>query len=350
MSNLALNYLLRSAKKNAYFTMNNPKYFTQSSIEEIKSLLKKSEHIVIISHRNPDGDTIGSALALKHALKQWGKNVTCSCINPPPDYTLMLPGVWEYVNDFDLNKTDLLIAVDCGAHYLMKFNETKPEILNKKIPLLNIDHHPSNDYFGSHNLIWPEAAATTFIIYHLLIEFDLLITANIATCLMLGVYYDTGSLKHSNTTSEVLTMNADLLQKGARHEEVIKELFHTTPINRLKLWGRVMQRARINEKKVVVSAITEQDFIECNSEPEDLTGVIDFLNSIPESKFTVLLNEDRKGNIKGSFRTQNNDMDLSRIAAVFGGGGHKKASGFTLPGKIDQEIAWKIRSNALNLE
>lgn len=318
--------------------------FPVELLEEVGSLLKESKRIVILSHRNPDGDTIGANLGLKNALKQWGKEAISACVDPPPDYSLMLKGAYEFVNDFDLNAVDLIISVDCGAHYMTRFHETKPDLLNKKIPFINIDHHASNDHFGTHNLVHSTAAAATFTVYHLLKYLNFKITPDIASALLLGLYYDTGSFMHSNTTPEVLEMAGDLLSYGADFKKTVKAMFRTNPVGQLKLWGRVLSRARLNSKNAIVSGVTAQDFKECETTSEDLTGVIDLLNSVPEGKFSILLSEDGKGNVKGSLRTQNDHIDLSRLAGLFGGGGHKKASGFSVPGRLKPEINWKIVS------
>lgn len=316
--------------------------FPAPLLDEVGQLLRESQKIVILSHRQPDGDTIGANLALKHALKQWGKETVSACVDPPPDYAMDLPGVYHYVNDFETAEADLLIAVDCGAHYMTRFHETKPEILSKQIPFINIDHHPSNDHFGTHNLVHETAAAACFTVYHLLNYLGLTITRDIATCLLHGLYFDTGSFMHSNTTAEVLEMAKDLMNKGADYKTTVKKMFHTNTVAQLKLWGKILSRARLNEQGAIVSGVTHRDMEECNATLEDLSGVIDFLNAVPESKFSLLLAEDGKGNIKGSLRTQSDEVDLSRLAGLFGGGGHKKASGFTLPGHLVPEITWKI--------
>lgn len=316
--------------------------FPPEQLHDIKTLLQTAHRIVIISHRGPDGDTLGANLALKHALKQWGKNVISACVDAPPEYSFMLDGIFEFVNDFDLANIDLVIAVDCGAHYLMKFDETKPELLEKKIPLINIDHHQSNDRFGTHNLVDDEAAACALILYDLLIEWGFTITRDMATALMMGLYFDTGSFMHSNTTPKVMETAAQLMNRGADMKRIVKALFHTNPIPQLHLWGRVLSRTRLSEKHAVVSVATSRDYAECQADPDHLSGVIDYLNSVPESRFSVLLSEDQKGNVKGSFRTQSDDVDVGELAALFGGGGHKKAAGFTIKGKLQPETVWKI--------
>ena len=137
-------------------------------------------------------------------------------------------------------------------------------------------------------------------------------------------------------------MAGQLQSRGADFKTIVNKLFHTTPINQMKLWGRILNRARINKKNVVSSAVTKSDLQELGLTPKDISGVIDYLNSVPDSKFCVLLSEDLQGNVKGSLRTQRDDVDLSELTASFGGGGHKKAAGFTMPGTLEQETVWKI--------
>ena len=236
--------------------------FPTDLLDEVKDLIAQAQNILIISHRGPDGDTIGCNLAFKIALKAQGKKTTSACVDPPPEYAFALKGTFEFVNNFDLNDFDLVLAVDCGALDLMTFHQTKPELLKKKIPLINIDHHPSNDYFGTHNLVHDTAAATAFTIYHLFKYWNFPLNKDIAECLMMGLYYDTGSFMHSNTSSEVLQMAADLMNHGARINKMVKSMFRTTPANQLKLWGRIMQRARLTNQNAEVSADTNQDFHE----------------------------------------------------------------------------------------
>lgn len=317
----------------------------ETDLQKVKNLLLNASNILVVSHRNPDGDTIGCALALKIALEtQWHRSIELACADPIPDSFDYLPEIDSFVPDFNLEEYDLVIAVDVGAHYLLKFDETKPDLLKKDKPFINIDHHPSNDNFGTLNIVDADSASTSIIIFYLLEYLELQITPQIATCLLTGIYYDTGSFMHSNTTKEVYQVSSELIRRGADFRKIVKNLFHTTPVNQMHLWGKVLDRARINEESAIVSVVTEKDMKDCNATSEDLTGVIDYLNSVPETKFCMLLSEDMKGHVKGSFRTQNDRIDLSEIAAVFGGGGHKKAAGFSMPGKLQEKTTWDIVS------
>jgi len=313
---------------------------------QIKELITRSHNIAIISHKNPDSDTIGANLALKFGLKSIGKNAESFAKDPVPINLQFIPGVETIKNSITPSSFELIFAIDCGAAYMMKFEKEHPEILDpSKTTLINIDHHPSNENFGVINIVDTKAAATVSIIYFLLEYLGIQITRDMATCLLNGLYGDTGSFKHSNTDSLTLKIASNLIAKGADYKAIVKNQFHSNRINQLKLWGRVLSRARVNDKNATVSAVTENDFDDLNASPEDLSGVIDYLNSVPESKFAILLAEDRKGNIKGSFRTQDDMIDLTQLAGMFGGGGHKKAAGFTIPGRLVQEVVWKIKSN-----
>ncbi|MEK7171579.1 MAG: DHH family phosphoesterase [Patescibacteria group bacterium] len=299
-----------------------------------KNLLSDARKIVIISHRGPDGDAVGSNLALRLALKyQWNKNVVSACVDPAPGYCDFLPEVNEFKTDFDRDDADALVFVDCGASYMSKFHEKKSNLFSGTPPVINIDHHASNDNFGQINIVNSEAASATQILYGFLKFCGFKITREIATCLLNGLYFDTGSFMHSNTTSEVLNIAGELLWHGADYKTIARRQFHSTNISQLKLYGRIFEKIKVNDKQVVASAVSEKDFEETGAKLEDTTGAIDYLNSVPDGKMCCLLYEDRKGTIKGSFRTRD-EIDLAALASQFGGGGHKKAAGFSLPGHL----------------
>ncbi len=307
-----------------------------------KTAFMEAENICIISHRSPDGDAVGSNLALKKGLETFGKKVVSASVDPVPFNSSYLPGAEDFVTDFVYEDFDLIVAVDCGALKLVVFHEKKPEILSGGKPFINFDHHESNDNYGKINPVDPKAAATCSIIYKFFQFCGWKITIEIATCLLHGLYFDTGGMMHSNTTSEELRIASALMSKGANVQKIARELFHTTPVNKLRLWGRILERAYINDDGVTVSAVGRDDFEACGASPKDSSGVIDYLNSVPDSKYCVLLSEDPSGIVKGSLRTQRNDVNLSEVASKWGGGGHPKASGFGVEGSLKPNMTWKI--------
>lgn len=313
---------------------------------KLENLIKNANRILCVAHKKPDGDTIGATVAFSHLLKNKGKDVVMACIDDIPQKFRFLSGASKFVKEFDFREFDLLIVSDAGASYMTKFHEIYPDIFSGEVSVINIDHHASNDDFGTLNVVDVNSASTTQVLYKMFTFWGERITPDMATALLCGIYNDTGGLMHSNTNLEVFEITGKLVELGGRTGIISKNLFRSTTIPTLRVWGRALERTTINEQGVVVSVLTQRDIDELGAGMEDLSGLVDFLNSVPGSRFTVLLNEDDKGNVKGSFRTRRDDVDLAELAGKFGGGGHKKASGFTMPGRIHQEIKWKVLPSA----
>lgn len=312
-------------------------------LDHAKKLMLEAKRIVILSHKNPDADSVGANLALREALEKLGKDVSSACMDSVPENCRFLRKAETYISDFAPHQFDLVITVDCGSHKLMAFHEKKPELLDRNsVQLINIDHHPTNDHFGNVNVVLPQTPATCFILFLVFVYFGWPITPSMATALLHGLYYDTGSFMHSNTSPEALRVAARLKALGADHSRLIKEQFHSSSIPKLRLWGRALSRAMMNGKKTVVTLVTEHDYREEMASNDDLSGLVNYLNHVPEAKFCVLLNEETQGKIKASLRTQDEALDLSAIASLFGGGGHKKAAGFTISGSLKEKRMWMV--------
>lgn len=314
----------------------------QEKFLQAKRLIDKANKVLCIAHKRPDGDALGATIAWHLALRKMEKETTMACIDEIPEKFSFLPEITKFVKDFDFREYDLIIVSDAGAHYMTRYHEIYPDIFKGEVPVINIDHHHSNDNFGICNIVDPASASTTVIQFKLFEFCGIPITPRMATAMLCGIYNDTGSLMHSNTNLEVFEISARLMELGGKVHIIAKNLFRTMPVSTLKLWGRVLENARINDEGVTISVVTWRDFEECGAEPDEISGVIDFMNSVPGAKYACLLNEDKNGKIKGSFRTQRDDIDLSELASKFGGGGHKKAAGFILSGRLHREIHWKI--------
>ncbi len=307
------------------------------NFEVMKAELERAKSVLIISHRGPDGDTIGVNVALRLWLESQGKLVDSACCDPVPAVLSFLPFVADFLIEFDLDKYDCVVAVDCGSASMMGFGERYPELFDQI--LINFDHHPSNDNFGSINVVDSSAAAASVMMFHFLkycgIEFEV----KMAKALLTGIYYDTGSFMHSNADEEVYAIASELMSYGVRADRIAGNLFRTRSVNQLKLWGMILERARLNKEKVMVSMVTREELEFLGLGTEDLSGVIDFLNMVPEGKFALLLSEDAEGNIRGSCRTKSDEINLSKLAGLFGGGGHKKAAGFSIKGSIKEDLS-----------
>ena len=311
--------------------------------QEARQLMERAQRIVIISHKNPDADAIGANLALREALERLGKTVHSACVDPVPENCLFLRGSHSFVDDFNPQDYDLFISVDCGGHKLVGFHESYPELMDtSRCTLINIDHHASNDHFGSVNIVMDETPSTCFILYLMFSSYGWGISPVMATAMLHGLYYDTGSFMHSNTDAQTLRIAGRLKALGGDHERCVKEQFRRASIEKLKLWGAALSRIEINNHNAAFSVLTEKDYTCSGAKYEDSSGIINYLSHIPDMRFSMLLSEDLRGNIKGSLRTQDDEMDLSEIAGLFGGGGHKKAAGFTIPGRLKAKTIWTI--------
>lgn len=308
--------------------------------------IRNSQNVVIISHNRPDGDTTGANLALRMHLTGLGKSVTSACADELPDNLKFLPEADQFTQEFLLEDFDTIIVVDAGAKHLVRFYETYPELNRTRKPIINIDHHYSNDNFGTINIVDPQETSTTSLIYRYFESENIQITPEIATCLLNGIYTDTGSFQHSNTKPETLKLSAKLVKAGADLKSIATFNFKRVSTNKLKLMGEVLETTQIDEKGRVVSGVTKETFQKYNATSEDLTGVVDFLNSIPNTKYTLLYTEDTSGNVKASLRTQQSEVNVAKIAENFGGGGHPKAAGFKVKGQLAKETLWQVKHNS----
>lgn len=311
--------------------------------KKLKRYLKEKKRLIVLAHANPDGDTLGSAVSLYLGLKSIGQNIKIACIDKISQKYKFLNECENILTNFDENNFDAVIFVDCGNKKMTKFHEKKPKIHSDKMVKINIDHHPSNDYFGEINFISTNSASTTEIIFHLLKDLKINITPKIATALLLGIYTDTGSFMHQNTKPESYKIASELVKLGANISQIARNVFQNYELKTLKLWGKALQNLNVSADGAAIVGIEKKDYESIGASRSDLEGVIDYINSMPEARYSVLLSEDETGNVKASLRTRKKDVDVKALAEQFGGGGHVKASGFTIKGgKLEKEVKWKI--------
>lgn len=315
--------------------------FSEKKARYIGQMITQAQKIAIISHRNPDGDTSGSGLALRDVLLRQGKYVLNVCGDQLPSAFQFLPDASCYVDNFDPSYFDLIITVDAATKAQTGFHEKLPGLFSGNIPLINIDHHISNELFGTLNLVVSDACSTAAVMWNIFDILDWRISPDAATCLLNGVMTDTGSFQHSNTTPQALRIGSKLLAAGASLHKIRSHVFKSTTVPTLKLWGKILNRLEMGPDKIAVSLVKEEDFKKTGADPKDTSGAIDYLNMIPEAKYAMLLTE-RKGRVKGSLRTQREDVNVSEIAGRFGGGGHVKAAGFNMNGSLQIEKRFTI--------
>ncbi len=315
-------------------------------IDKVISKLRSFDQILLIIHENPDGDTLAAATVLFQVLKKMGKYPALVCKDPVPRPFLFLPEMDKIQSDFLFGDFEIIVVIDCGDIRRTGFDLRLKDFARKKRNLINIDHHPKNDLhkIANLNLIDYEASSTSEIIWELLQKMKIEIDKDIATSLFTGLYTDTGGFKHSNTQPKTLEIASELLKRGARIKLVTRNVSLNKSVPAMKLWGMALSRLhRHSELKIVSSVITRKDLKDCLATYEDIAGVVNLINTIPDTKAAILFFETPDGKIRASIRTEDDKVDVSHLAAIFGGGGHKKASGFTIDGKLilDKE-SWKI--------
>ena len=322
-----------------------------SDAQAVEKLLSQASRLLVICHRGPDGDAVGSLTGMALLLEQRFPNtpVSMHCVDECPETFRFLTATARLQGPPETRAGDCVVFVDCAEAKLTQMNASHPQLFDGSIPSVNIDHHPSNPGFGTINFVIPSAASACEIVVALADALKWPITSDIATCLLTGVYTDTGGLLHSNTSAEVYRTVARLLRAGARQQMIVTAVFRTASLSSLKLWGRVLEKISVTEEGGAVSAVTEGDFRATGADYSALTGAIDYVNAVPGMRFSMVLSE-RDGKVKGSLRTLRDDVDVAAMAGKLDGGGHKKAAGFAVEGKLKPEIRWKVVEEAKTAE
>ncbi|EKE11372.1 MAG: hypothetical protein ACD_15C00099G0004 [uncultured bacterium] len=305
-------------------------------------VIKESKNILLFAHSRPDGDTAGSVLALKEYIQSLEKNVDIACFDQIPPY-LNLFSQEKFIapDELKLDSYNLIIAADSVERGFNKISGSLKE--NQVIAIL--DHHPDITLRGDINIIDAAYSSVCEIVYDFFIFNKIPINRKIATAILMGILADTGSFQHSNTTPKVMEIASSLMKKGAPLSKIVHQSFSNKNISTLKLWGKAFEKAKINPSNgMIASVLTQKDLSECNAGTEDIAQVSGILNTVPGTKFALVLSEREGGIIKGSLRSEEyKGVDVSKIAAQFGGGGHKLASGFEIRGKIvETENGWEI--------
>ncbi|KXG75797.1 Bifunctional oligoribonuclease and PAP phosphatase NrnA [Thermotalea metallivorans] len=301
------------------------------SKEKIYQEIERGEHIFILPHVLPDGDTIGSSLALFLALKKVGKKPYVLLSDDIPYHLTFLP-IGDIQREIAETITpDLVIAVDCSD---MERLGSRRKYIEQASISLNIDHHITNTRFASVNWVDDEAAATGEMIYTLIKDMGISLDQEIATCLYAAITTDTGSFKYSNTTPKTHRIAAELLASGIPLNGITTEIYQNKPAYQVKLLSVVLNTLEFcYSGKLALLHVTQDMLDGTGAKVSDTDGLIEYARDIKGVEVGVLLKELEPGEIKVGFRSKYN-IDVSKVAGQFGGGGHTKASGCTIKGDM----------------
>jgi phosphoesterase RecJ-like protein len=297
----------------------------------VQAELERHRRVLISTHVSPEGDALGSALALAHALRGVGKEALVVNRDPVPRLLDFLPadGLYRQV-DRPEEGYDVLVVVDCGdLERTALFHERRPPLI------INIDHHVTNKRFGQINWVDPGAAATAVMIAALLGDLQIGLSKEIALCLYTALMTETGSFKYSNTTPAVFRLAAELAERGVQPAWVSHQIYERNTVNRLKLLGAVLERLEMSADRTVAWVTLPAGlFTRTGTTAEDAEDFVNYPRSLTETEVAILLRDAEPGRVKVSFRSSG-EVDVAAIASQFGGGGHRKAAGCTVAGTLD---------------
>jgi bifunctional oligoribonuclease and PAP phosphatase NrnA len=301
--------------------------------EEVVVELRAADKFLLTTHENPDGDALGSLLAMDAILKQLGKD---SLMYMSPDE---FPLPWEYrglqfegligAPPADVAERTI-VFLDCGNIDRMPVDFLQADGLH----ILNIDHHHDNTRFGTVNLVCSSASCTAEMVWRISKELGAEITPEIAKALYVGLVTDTGRFMYENTSPIAHRMAAELIEAGVEPHTVYRELYEDLPFRRLQLLQRALASVeRVDDGALTVAHLTKSDYEETGALETDSEGVVDHMRAVEGTRVAVLVRElladDREGMRKVSLRATDGSVDVSRIARSFGGGGHPQAAGFS---------------------
>lgn len=319
-------------------------------INQIINQLLSSNHILLASHTNPDGDAVGSTIAMGLLLSATDKKITLYNESLIPAVYRFLPRVEMIENSINTaNDFDTAVILDCSD--LQRIG-TATSVVNDIPSVINIDHHISNSHFGNFQLIDTSASSTAEIICRLIKKMGVAIDKPIATSIYTGILTDTGSFRFSNTNQAAFAICQEMVEKGVDPSDVAGHVYGRYSLGRIKLLNLALDSIEIfHNGKLSIMTITQKMLSKTGTRAEDIDGLINYARRIEDVKIAALIHEKQNGrhNLKGSGQfhvslRSDGTVDVAAIAASFGGGGHTTAAGF----EVQSGLA-EIKSDIANL-
>lgn len=313
-----------------------------STLDNILEEINKANSIVILTHENPDGDAVGTALALYNALKQYGKNPDIII----PEYSKVfefLPGIDDIKKESNVEKYDLAISVDCATIKMLNGFANYFESAKMKI---DIDHHGTNTMYGDINFVNPVAPACAQILITILEYIGMEITKDIGSCILTGIITDTGGFKYSGVTAETFEFVAWLLNKGVNVSKIYRQVLQVKTKANFELHRIASDRIEfLEDGKIAFTYITEEDEQKVGAQNGDHEGIVEVGRDVEGVEVSIFVRQTDKG-CKVSLRS-NDYVNVSDVCLMFGGGGHQKAAGALIQGTIEQvkeKLLYQVKS------
>jgi len=294
-----------------------------------------ASRILLVAHKKPDGDTIGASSAFLNWCVREGKDAAVFCRDLPPAQFRYLDNVHLYTNDPAVFEQpyDLVIVFDSGDLAYCGVDEFIPRIPGEYL-LVNIDHHTTNTRYAALNIVETTSSSTAEVVHRIWETLGVDVDHKMATCLLTGMCTDTGNFSNAATQPVVMEAAAELIARGARFQDILKHVWYNRDVDGLRIWGMLLGRLHHHAAQGTVSTFVKHGDVP-DGGGEVTEGMSNFLNAVTKDAEVILvLRELPSGEVKGSFRSL--ARDVSAVAKLMGGGGHKKAAGFTIPGRIEE--------------
>jgi phosphoesterase RecJ-like protein len=302
----------------------------EAMLAAICEAVRAGERFLLTSHARPDGDSIGSQLAMAYALDALGKEVRLVNADPAPDHYREFPGLdrIEIASRTDI-VPDVLIVMECG-------DLTRPGVDGLAAPvIINIDHHAGNRMYGTLNWFDESAAACGEMVFDLILALGVPMTLEIATHIYLAILTDTGSFHHANITPRTFDICRQTVEAGVKPAAMARRVFDSNSFGKLKLIGALLDRMElIDDGRLAVLYMDDTMLTVCGCTHNDTEGIINLPLTAREIQAVVFFKVSSTGDVRVSMRSKY-DVDVRSVAVQYGGGGHKNASGFTVPGTLD---------------
>jgi len=305
---------------------------SSQQIDSLRDFIKERDGFTIIAHISPDGDAIGSSLALLWLLKKLGKLAEAVCNDPIPAIYAFLPMAEAMLLPENAAGYENVITVDCADKSRLG---SASAIFDAAECTYNIDHHPTNDAYAQRNAIDSDAAATGELIYRLTKSFGIEIDADFASCLYTALMTDTGNFAYSNTTAETMRIAGDLLGAGADGYELNLRIYRNTSLERLMLLRQAIGNLKLYEDgRVGITSLSRKEIEDSGAREDDTEGMVDCVRDIESVEIAVFIKQGSACGWKVSLRSKL-CADVGAVAAGMGGGGHERAAGYTADGQLD---------------
>ena len=324
---------------------------TASTRAEVLDALRQGERYVLVTHENPDGDALGSLVAMEGVMRALGKD-SLTFIGPgefPLPYEYAFFEFEDLITDVPSDVGDrTIVFLDCG-----NFDRNAVEIGDA--PIVNLDHHHDNTHFGTVNHVVAGASCTAEIVWDLMRGLDVALTPRIAEALYVGLVTDTGRFMYENTGPAAHVMAADLIEAGVDVHDIYRRLYEGVPEPKLTLLTRALSRVqRFDDGRLTFARLAREDFAQTGAEESYTEGIIDHLRAVQGTKVAALAREltgaDCEGRSKVSLRATDGAVDVSLIARAQNGGGHRQAAGFATRMSPDELVAFLRQEVAAQLD